>query len=292
MTRLLLRLFLAIAATAVFTTVLALHAFAQMGAPTPGLQVEQSAGGEGISYLLFLPNGFNTSKTWPVLVYLHGAGFRGTDISRVSSEGLPKLLDADSFTTLDALKNNFIVISPQCPAGSIWFDEMDRVLSIVDTVCSRYEGNKHRVYLAGHSLGGAGTLRIAAHSPGRWAALVVVSGGIAPHWGGPELAELGEIGANVPIWIHHGDADGTIPYTDAVSAVQLMQNSGGPPFVHYQYPAKPGPGQQRVFTTYPQMGHNIDSIVFEDPDTYTWLLHWTTSTGMVRAKEAPKPRTG
>ncbi|MDR3377543.1 MAG: hypothetical protein P4M10_02575, partial [Verrucomicrobiae bacterium] len=62
------------------------------------------------NYLLFLPDGYGTDKTkrWPLILFLHGAGERGSDIWKVAVHGPPKV---------DTTASNFpfIVVSPQCP---------------------------------------------------------------------------------------------------------------------------------------------------------------------------------
>lgn len=49
-------------------------------------------------YLLYLPPGYNTDATarWPLMVFLHGAGERGTDVERVAVNGPPLLIDRKS----------------------------------------------------------------------------------------------------------------------------------------------------------------------------------------------------
>src|ERR1700722_17926400 len=210
---------------AFYTLLAANPARAQFDDPSPGSQVEQSDGGEGLHYLLYLPNGYNQTKSWPIILFLHGTGGSGSNISNVQNEALPSLLTYNSFSSLDILKNNFILISPQCPSNMDWLSQMNKVLSIVDTVTRIYRGDSSRTYIVGVSMGGAGAWYYAARAPGRWAAMVVLAGGLAPH-GGPTLAQLGSIGEALPIWVQHGDDDTGMPYSDSVNAVRLLQNSG------------------------------------------------------------------
>ena len=66
-------------------------------------------------YLLFLPAdyGKDLHKKWPLMLFLHGSGERGTDLDLVKKHGPPKIVER----TPDF---PFIVVSPQCPLGVWW----------------------------------------------------------------------------------------------------------------------------------------------------------------------------
>ena len=48
-----------------------------------------------VNYLLYLPQdyGKDTTKLWPLMVFLHGSGEAGTDIQKVKKHGPPKLIE-------------------------------------------------------------------------------------------------------------------------------------------------------------------------------------------------------
>ena len=48
-----------------------------------------------LAYLLNLPDGYGTndSKKWPLMIFLHGAGERGTNVVKVAVHGPPKLAE-------------------------------------------------------------------------------------------------------------------------------------------------------------------------------------------------------
>src|SRR5262245_14906400 len=48
-----------------------------------------------LKYLLFLPKGYdtNSSKRWPMILFLHGIGERGQDPWKVKSYGPPKVAE-------------------------------------------------------------------------------------------------------------------------------------------------------------------------------------------------------
>ena len=66
-----------------------------------------------MKYLLYLPKDYDQKESWPLLVFLHGAGERGDNLDLVKKHGPPKLIEAGK-------QFPFIVLSPQCPDGQWW----------------------------------------------------------------------------------------------------------------------------------------------------------------------------
>src|SRR5512132_470268 len=77
------------------------------------------------NYLLFLPEGYKAKgeQKFPLMIFLHGAGERGTNLSKVGQHGPPKIVKAKKDFP-------FVLISPQCPAGSSWTEDV--VMGLVD----------------------------------------------------------------------------------------------------------------------------------------------------------------
>ena len=122
-------------------------------------------------YLLYLPAGYetNSGRRWPLIFFLHGAGERGSDVWMVAKHGPPKV---------DTRMTNFpfIVVSPQCPDGKIWSNDL--LLALLDDVEKQYAVDLHRVYLTGLSMGGYGAWSLGLSYPERFAAM-------APFWAIP-----------------------------------------------------------------------------------------------------------
>ena len=76
--------------------------------------MKKEVSGQKLKYLLSVPEGQPDKNGWPLLLFLHGAGERGSDLEKVKVHGPPKLIN--KFPQL----KNAIVISPQCPSGSWW----------------------------------------------------------------------------------------------------------------------------------------------------------------------------
>src|SRR3954465_1590982 len=82
-------------------------------------------------FLLSLPDGYatDTTKRWPVLLFLHGSGESGFDLQKVKANGPPKLIEAGK-------KYPFIVVSPQAPPQAGW--KVEVLKGLVDDVRKKY----------------------------------------------------------------------------------------------------------------------------------------------------------
>lgn len=63
----------------------------------PGLQVAAKLTAEvtvELDFLLYLPEEYESQKQWPLVLFLHGAGERGSDLEQVKRHGPPKLIEA------------------------------------------------------------------------------------------------------------------------------------------------------------------------------------------------------
>src|SRR5687767_13882754 len=71
-----------------------------------------------LQYLSFFPKGYSSGeKKWPLLVFLHGAGERGTNVNAVAQHGPPKLVKTNPGFP-------FVLVSPQCPPNQRWDKEL------------------------------------------------------------------------------------------------------------------------------------------------------------------------
>ena len=225
----------------------------------------------GYEYLLALPTGYDSGaeKRWPLLLFLHGAGERGADVWLVAKHGPPKLLHAATppipsetpeartrrEAAAKALAENFIVVSPQCPAG-VWWDD-DAIGALLDEIAAKHRVDARRVYLAGLSMGGYGTWSYAMKHPGRFAAIVPICGGGEPsmvrRMARTRKAELTRLG----VWVFHGAKDPTVPLEESQQMVDALKKAGV---------------TDVQFTIYPEAKHDSWTESFANPELYAWLL--------------------
>jgi len=196
-----------------------------------------------LEYLLYLPKEYDTQEAWPLVLFLHGAGERGSDISLVTKHGLPKrIANGDEFPLL--------VVSPQCPQSSWWPAETLTLRALLDDVQKRYRIDLDRVYVTGLSMGGYGTWRLAVAQPDRFAAAVPICGGLE---GPPQAVDVLK---KLPIWVFHGAKDETVPVEQSQRLVDRLQEIGG----------------DVRMTVYPEAGHDSWTQAYDDPELYDWLL--------------------
>jgi len=194
-----------------------------------------------VNYLLFLPKNYGKSDDkHPVLVFLHGAGESGKDLSKVKKNGPPKLVEK---TKKDM---PFIVVSPQSPGKGFAVDNMNALL---DEILAKYKCDPDRVYLTGLSMGGGGTWTWATANPERFAAIVPICGAKNEP---KQAAKL----KNVPTWVFHGAKDPTVPLSRSEAMVNAMKEAGC----------------DVKMTVYPNAGHDSWTEAYNNPELYTWLL--------------------
>jgi predicted peptidase len=203
-----------------------------------------------VDYLLYLPQGYeaNGGKRWPLMLFLHGAGERGSDVWKVAIHGPGKYAAAHPDFP-------FIIVSPQCPEREIWSKEV--LLKLMDEVIATYAVDTHRIYLTGLSMGGYGTWDLGLCYPEKFAAIVPICGGgqmisllLSRHDKAQELKSLG-------VWAFHGGKDPVVPLEESQRMVDRLKTEGL---------------KDVKLTVYPDAGHNSWTETYDNPELYNWLL--------------------
>jgi predicted peptidase len=203
-----------------------------------------------IDYLLFLPRDYEATsqKRWPLILFLHGAGERGTNVWKVATHGPPEKVTSEADFP-------FIVVSPQCPEGRIWSN--DKLLPLLDELTRKYAVDRSRIYLTGLSMGGYGTWNLGLTYPERFAAIVPICGGgefISPYLSSRDKPEALQ---SLGIWAFHGAKDPVVPLTETERMVELTKKLGV---------------KEVKLTVYLEAGHDAWTETYKNPDLYKWLL--------------------
>lgn len=201
-----------------------------------------------LPYFLYLPQDFEKeqSQTWPVVIFLHGAGERGSDLTLVGKHGLMQQV-------LEGREFPFIIVAPQCPVDYTWDRSLDELDCLLAAIFHDYPVDLGQIYLTGLSMGGYGTWHWAARHPRAFAALVPICGGAMPLTGFPQKVAVLK---DVPIWVFHGDDDQVVPVKQSEQLVEVLQGLDAPV----------------RFTRYPGIGHNSWSRAYAEPELIPWLL--------------------
>jgi predicted peptidase len=195
-----------------------------------------------LKYLLYLPADYDKQDKWPLILFLHGAGERGDKLEKVEVHGPPKLIKQGK-------QFPFIIVSPQCPNGHFWNNELLTLSTLLDDIESKYKVDRDRVYLTGLSMGGFGTWALAGYSPDRFAAIIPICGG-----GEPLVARALK---KMPVWAFHGGKDPVVPVKRSQDLVDALKRANN---------------EDVKLTIYPNALHDSWTATYDNPEIYEWLL--------------------
>lgn len=161
------------------------------------------------SVSLAVPDSYQSSRSYGLVVCLHGAGFSG---------------DAYLERWRPRLGEEYILVCPTYPQGA-WFTRRaeELVLAAIRTVQQRYHIDPDRIFLTGMSNGGVGAWLIGMHHAPRFAGIVPMAGGLDQVLF-PFLENL----RSTPTYIIHGSHDQVMPVELSRSIAKELQRLGAP----------------------------------------------------------------
>lgn len=201
-------------------------------------------------YAVFIPHAYTPAKKWPVILFLHGAGERGSDGVLPTHYGLGPLI------SLRQANFPFVVVFPQSEdmrgrllkGWSLKTPDGQRALKILDQVEKDYSIDTKREILTGWSMGGYGAFEMAAAFPERWLSVVTVSGGGDKAWG--------EKLKDVPIWAWHGVKDKSVHVDQSQEMIAAVTAAGGHP----------------RYSELADSDHEVWKQAYDDDALYAWML--------------------
>jgi predicted peptidase len=224
--------------------------------------VGQTRSAARLRYLLYRPHGDPPPEGWPLVLFLHGSGERGAELSSLQRHGLPRLVE-------EGRDFPFLILSPQCPERARWYGLLTALEDVLDEVIAAEKVDVERVHLTGLSMGGYGCWHLGARSPDRFAAVVPICGGGLPSRGFPgRVRRLRELA----VWAFHGELDEIVCPEETVRLVEELRACGG-----------------RVkLTLYPGVGHDSWTATYANPELYRWLLEQRRCPPPPGATTAPR----
>lgn len=211
-----------------------------------------------VIYRFAAPEKTEEGKTYPLVLFLHGAGERGTDNKAQLKHGASDILKGAAY-----LGESVYLIAPQCPPERWWAEATpDRlhladegrnrllyaVLALVEETATKHPIDRKRIYVTGLSMGGFGTWWMLGASPQTWAAAI-------PICGGGRAKAAGNF-KDVPIRIFHGAEDKVVaPRASELMAFGLKEVGG-----------------KAELTMYPGVGHDSWTQTYRDPEVIKWLF--------------------
>lgn len=191
-------------------------------------------------YMLFTPNDLQPNERLPLIVFLHGAGERGTDVSRMKLHGPGKIYEQN-------FPVRAIVLCPQCATNDVWYTQVHELRELIEYTVATQPVDPDRVSLTGLSMGGFGTWAMGLAHPDLFSCLAPICGG-GMAWCGNELTEM-------PIRAFHGDCDTVVEPQYSLQMVQGVNKNGG----------------HATLTLCPGLGHDCWTYAYEQTDLLVWL---------------------
>ncbi len=201
----------------------------------------------------------NDIKKYPLILFLHGAGERGSN----NETQLTHI--ADVFAD-DKFQEDYpcFVLAPQCPNELKWVEvswsldshiqpespsySMDLTMQIIEQLIDSYPIDENRLYVTGLSMGGYGAWDIISRYPQKFAAAVPVCGG------GDENTAFAI--SKTPIWAFHGTKDRAVKVSRSRNMINAIRDIGANP----------------KYTEYPNLGHLCWDEAYATKELYVWLF--------------------
>ena len=222
-----------------------------------------SASGDSLNYRLLCPEIEQEGEKYPLVLFLHGAGERGSDNEKQLFHGSQMWLNPVNRENYPAF-----VLFPQCPESGYWAyterpssfepDQMPSDVPIspiftalkelLDSYLSMPQVDKQRVYVIGLSMGAMGTYDLVIRYPEVFAAAIPICGTVNP----TRLNAAKE----VKFRIFHGDADNVVPISGS----------------RQSYKALKAVGADVRYTEFPGTTHGSWNPAFNQPDFMSWLF--------------------
>lgn len=222
-----------------------------------------TASGDSLNYRLLRPEVEQEGEKYPLVLFLHGAGERGSDNEKQLTHGSQMWLNPVNRENYPAF-----VLVPQCPQSGYWAyterpssfepDQMpaDVPLSLVfatlrellDTYLAMSQVDKQRIYIMGLSMGAMGTYDMTIRYPEIFAAAIPICGTVNP----TRLSAAKE----VKFRIFHGDADSVVPVSGSRQAYKALKAAGA----------------DVKYIEFPGVTHGSWNPAFTLPDFMSWLF--------------------
>ena len=226
-------------------------------------KVYVAASGDSLNYRLLRPEGELEDGKYPLVLFLHGAGERGSDNEKQLFHGSQMWLNPVNRENYPAF-----VLFPQCPESCYWVyaerpaslepEQMpsDFPLSpvfvtlkeLLDTYLAMPQVDKERIYIMGLSMGAMGTFDLVIRYPELFAAAIPICGTVNP----TRLKSAKE----VKFRIFHGDADNVVPVNASRQAYKALKEAGA----------------DVEYIEFPGVTHGSWNPAFTRPDFMSWLF--------------------
>jgi poly(3-hydroxybutyrate) depolymerase len=199
-----------------------------------------------LPYRLYIPTNYNRGVRYPLVLFLHGAGERGSDNrAQLAGQTGPLVF----VTATNQARHPSLMVAPQCPSGGTWNDATRRgqVAGLMTALIAEFSLDTNRLYITGLSMGGYGTWDYMGRFPGFYAAAIPMNGG--------GTAGLAGAMTRMPIWNFHAVNDSVVSVIESRNMVAAVRRAGG----------------NIIYTEYSNGDHGIWTPAYATPVLLEWL---------------------
>lgn len=222
--------------------------------------------GKVIPYRILYPQSYNPSIKYPVVLFLHGAGERGSDNASQLKHGAGIFMQENY-----RKKYPCFVIFPQCPVNDFWssvkidgqtspatldFDysvseteSLSAAIAILKQVMAEESVEKTRIYIIGLSMGGMGTFEAVYRYPELFASAM-------PICGGGDAKRYDRNLNGIYFWVFHGDQDQSVDVKYSRDMVDRLKE------LKLDY----------LYSEYPGVKHNSWDNAFAEKEFIPWMF--------------------
>ena len=219
--------------------------------------------GDSLNYRLLRPEVEQEGEKYPLVLFLHGAGERGSDNEKQLFHGSQMWLNPVNRENYPAF-----VLFPQCPESGYWAyvnrpssfetDKMPietpispifvALKELLDSYLTMPQVDKRRIYVIGLSMGAMGTYDLTIRYPELFAAAIPICGTVN--------ADRLKSAKKVKFRIFHGDADNVVPVSGSRRAYKALKSAGA----------------DVEYFEFPGVGHVSWNEAFNRTDFMSWLF--------------------
>lgn len=219
---------------------------------------------DSLKFRILFPLNFDKNKKYPLVLFLHGAGERGSDNEA-------QLRNGGEFFLNKREEFPAIVIFPQAPREDYWANvDVNRevipfefnfkneeeptkalhlVMALLSSITEENYIDRDRIYVGGLSMGGMGTYELLSRKPAMFAAAFTICGGADP-------AIVRKYPEGFNIWIFHGEKDDIVVPEFSKTMAREINSAGG----------------NAKLSLYPNDNHNSWDSAFAEPYLLPWLF--------------------
>jgi predicted peptidase len=195
-----------------------------------------------LNYIVNLPNNYDekANELFPIILFLHGIGERGNDLTLVKKYGIHRYIDKIDIP--------FVIISPQCHTNNFWETHINDIELLLQDIKKKCRVDIRRICLVGVSLGAYGAWNFVMQRPELFSSIVSIAGGAMLH-------KYANLISHIPSYIVHGELDKEVNVSESIKIYETLVNVGG----------------KVELNVIPNIGHEICTKIFENNELYKWI---------------------